>query len=67
MSLFRAQAVWLGIDDARRFLLVFHVLPQGRPIVHRFCTAVEVFDIAEQGNLAESRFSENVRVPELAG
>jgi len=46
--------------------LDFLGLPQGRHIVHRFCTRGEVFCVAESDKVAESGFIENVRVPDLA-
>jgi hypothetical protein len=55
-------------DGFRRgnLFLVFLGLPQGRHIVHRFCTRGEVFCVARRNKVAESGFSENVRVPDLA-
>ena len=59
------EIIWEWIE-ARNLFLVFLGLPQGRHNVHRFCTREEVFCVARRNNLAESGFSENVRVPDLA-
>ena len=54
----RIETVLLESNTETDPFSVFLGLPQGRRIVHSFCTRTEVFCVARRNELAESGFSE---------